>query len=125
MRSLFISAGVLSMMLGISFVGRMYGPQEEGLQEWGYAAVIWGIILFYAAMKQVHYVLLKILSGAGIILHGPPIILWIIFHGSTITDGPSAFHAHWAFSLPYLYIAAVCLFVIGMPPKMIKNSFKG
>jgi hypothetical protein len=125
MRSLFISAGIVSMMLGISFVARMYGPQEEGLKEWGYAAVFWGIILVFAAMKHVHYVLLKIVSAAGIILHGPPIILWIIFHGGAITDSPTAFQAHWAFSLPYLYIAAVCLLFIGMSPKSIKNSFKG
>ncbi|MFC7371702.1 hypothetical protein ACFQPF_08435 [Fictibacillus iocasae] len=121
MRGHVMSAGAVSIITGISFAARMYGPQEDGLQGWGYAAIFWGSVLLYTALQSFNMLLLKLVSGFGVFLHGPPFILWILFHGSTLTDRPSGFQAHWAFSLPYLYIIGVCLYVIAARVKTFEK----
>ncbi|SEN56212.1 hypothetical protein SAMN05444955_11456 [Lihuaxuella thermophila] len=53
----------------------------------------------------------------------PPIALWMVFHGSGISDGtpPSDFVAHWAWALPHLLLAVTTLLSIRMV--LSKSSF--
>ncbi len=53
------------------------------------------------------------------LLQVPPIILWFVFHGSGIADGPSPFAAHWGYTIPHLTLlitSPLILYYLSAPP---------
>lgn len=111
-------SGLIAAGLGLAYISYAFGPTEQEV-------VTWGQITFYSGLGIALLTLVgRRLSGAArlvvrtvlalsltamALLQIPPALLWILFHNQGISDGspPSAFVAHWAYSL--LHIAATAL----------------
>ena len=83
--------------------------------------VLWGRVSIYLGLAagpltvgawRSHSRIIEGAAGLGwvivALLQVPPILLWLAFHGSGISDGtpPSTFVAHWAYSIPHLALLA-------------------
>lgn len=99
-----------SILLGMPYLLRAFGPTEAEVVLWGQVAMITGAVLAALALllarQRNRWAQLVLSLGYGwlALLQVLPIGLWILFHGSGISDGspPSAFVAHWGYALPHL-----------------------
>ena len=87
---------------------------------WGWVSIYLGLAvvpLTVGAWRSNSRIIQGIVGlGWGILalLQVPPILLWFAFHGSGISDGtpPSAFVAHWAYSIPHLAVLAASVAMV-------------
>ena len=99
-----------SILLGLPHLLRAFGPTEAEVVSWGQVALLTGIalaalaLLLWRSRRKLAQLVLSLGYGWLALLQVLPIALWILFHGSGISDGspPSAFVAHWAYALPHL-----------------------
>ena len=115
-----IAGAAGAILLGLPYVLRTFGPTEAEVVAWGQVSMGAG-----AALLVLSAVLGRSLARAGrsflalgfglvALLQVPPAILWLLFHGTGISDGspPSASVAHWACALSHLALSAVCLLAV-------------
>lgn len=113
-------AGLGTVLLGLLYTNHAFGPTEAEVVDWGRIAIVLGAILGVGAIVAArvrHAVVVLFLAidcAAVAALQVPPIGLWILFHGTGISDGspPSAFVAHWAYGLPHVAVAAAGLYAM-------------
>lgn len=74
-------SGLLSVFTGILFVTDLLKTKSvAGMGLWGYFLIFWGIAAVMISFKQLPYLgLMKVLAGAGILLHGSLFLYWLLF----------------------------------------------
>jgi len=99
-----------AILLGLPYLLRAFGPTEAEVVAWGRVTLLTGVALAALALylwrsrRRLAQLALSLGYGWLAVLQVLPTGLWILFHGSGISDGspPSAFVAHWAYALPHL-----------------------
>ena len=120
-RRAFMLTGALgSILLGLPYLLGAFGPTEAEVAMWGLVSLCLGAVLVLLSVGiggsdirmartilALGYVVLALLQVL-------PTLLWFLFHGSGISDGtpPSAFVAHWAYSMPHFALFAVSIIVL-------------
>lgn len=108
--------GLSSIALGYSYAHELYALLESEVQQWGYFSELLGVVLLLLALKPTHGVFMRFILNICLVIQIPPIILWVIFHGSRITDAPQTiadqFVAHWAFSIPHIVLFCLCFYIL-------------
>lgn len=112
-----LSFGILAILTGFPYVLSLYGPTEVEVRKWGYVMLIGGVLtILISCIKETTKARgLKIFLVVFITFaQGPPIALWLAFHGSGISDGSpqTDFIAHWGFSIPHILIFILGVFAI-------------
>ena len=116
-----MSMGALgAIALGLPYLLRSFGPTEAEVVTWGWVCLCVGVLLSVLLLVDyTHGVVWKrIVLGLGFLtlalLQLLPIILWVAFHGSGISDGspPAMFVAHWGYGMPHLVLLAVSVAVV-------------
>lgn len=110
-------AGLGAVALGLLYANHTFGPTEAEVVKWGRIAIALGAvtaaIAVVTAWLPLAAIRLALAAGSTAIslMQLPPVAAWFLFHGSGISDGspPSAFVAHWAYSLPHLAVAVLGL----------------
>ena len=104
-----ILSGTGCMALGLAYVLHAFGPTEAEVVRWGEASICMGFaLLLTTRVGCSRSRVTRSIASLGFVivalLQVPPTLLWFAFHGTGISDGtpPSAFVAHWAYSLPHL-----------------------
>ncbi len=102
--------GIITIMLGYSYSHELYGTLEAEVEQWGYVAQVLGFIVVGLIFNTKWGIFTRLVLYLNMLIQIPPIILWFIFHGSSITDWTySPFIAHWAFSIPHILVFILCL----------------
>lgn len=114
-----VALGILSILTGLIYMLRLYGPTESEVATWGLIAAFLGGMVVYLALNpgKNSDINLKAVVVFLSVIQIPPIYLWFIFTGSGISDGTpqSPFVAHWLYSLPHVLIVLVGLFILFSP----------
>jgi len=109
-------SGLGAAAVGLLYTNYVFGPTEAEVASWGQISfygglglVVLSVIARRLRLDVLRVVLVPLLSVMALI-QVPPAILWILFHGSGISDGspPTSFVAHWSISLPHLAIIGLC-----------------
>jgi len=114
------AAALGGMVLGLAYVLRVFGPTEAEVAFCGVVALALGALLLavagavwarHAPLSAASVAMVVAMCAALALLQVLPVLLWVLFHGQPISDGspPSAFRAHWAFSLPHVLVALLAL----------------
>jgi hypothetical protein len=106
-----------AILLGFPYIFGAFGPTEVEVQIWGVVSVGIGAFLglLCLAIGRSNKRIAKVALALGYIFLALfqvlPIYLWFMFHGYGISDGtpPSAFVAHWGYSISH-----IILFVVGL-----------
>lgn len=113
--------GVSSVLTGLLYLLQVFGPTETEIVTWGKTAILAGIVLCALALvaQLTHpqsIITLSLLVNLMLIalLQILPIYLWLVSHGSGISDGspPEAFIAHWIFALPHSVLLILSLIIL-------------
>lgn len=109
-------AGVISVFTGIFFVTDLLKTKSTaGMGLWGYFLLFWGIAAVMISFKRLPFlVLMKVLAGAGILLHGSLFLYWILFPeglGQDLGKGNSVYGLTSGLS------AVFCILIIGTKGK--------
>ena len=125
--------GFGGILLGLPYIFHAFGPTEVQVVIWGEASLGTGVVLLFLAIglgrSKKTFAKVDLAFGYVILalLQVPPVVLWFAFHGSGISDGtpPSAFVAHWGYSVPHLVLLGTSLMVIydlvrAVPPLRIR-----
>ncbi|HZJ22101.1 MAG TPA: hypothetical protein VFD54_02260 [Anaerolineales bacterium] len=113
--------GVGSVLTGLLYLLQVFGPTETEIVTWGKTAILAGIVLCALALvaQLTHpqpIITLSLLVDLMLIalLQILPIYLWLVSHGSVISDGspPDAFMAHWIFALPHSVLLILSLIIL-------------
>ncbi|MDX9953475.1 MAG: hypothetical protein RBT75_05245 [Anaerolineae bacterium] len=114
-----------SILLGLPYLVHAFGPTEAEVVSWGQVAIATGAVLAGLVLllwRQRHrwaQIVLSVGYGWLALLQVLPIVLWLLFHGTGISDGspPSPFTAHWAFALPHLALFVLSAFILRQLPR--------
>ncbi len=112
---LLFATGALSVAAGALYLFNVFGPSEREVAMWGLIESLAGMLvmlsplLIRAMAKKVWPV--QGLLVANLLMQILPAILWFQFDGRGISDGmpPSPFIASWAYALPHIVIALMCV----------------
>ena len=115
-----LAGGIGAILLGLPYIFHGFGPTEAEVVTWGRISIYIGasLILLSIGIGHSHASAAKALLSLGYIGLGLiqllPIFLWFTFHGSGISDGtpPSAFVAHWLYSIPHVALLIVSLMIL-------------
>lgn len=111
--SLLITGGLGTLLLGLLYIYRVFGPQESDVYSWGYLSFFTGLISLVITIltrnkdSRVVRLILGMVFVFAAIIQIPPIAAWYLFHGHlSLTDTPlqGAFRVHWGFSIPHIII---------------------
>lgn len=74
-------SGLISVFTGIFFVTDLLKMKSAaGMGLWGYFLLFWGIAAVMISLKRLPiFGLIKVLAGAGILLHGSLFLYWLLF----------------------------------------------
>lgn len=105
-----------AILLGLPYLLRWFGPTEAEVVDWGRVSVLAGagVLILAAAAGRSGRRLPRLALAACLVgvaaMQILPIGLWVIFHGTGISDGspPSRFTAHWAYAIPHLALWLGC-----------------
>jgi hypothetical protein len=114
-----------SILLGLPYLYRAFGPTEAEVVSWGQVAITTGAVLAGLALilwrqrPQWGKIVLSLGYGWLALMQVLPIVLWLVFHGAGISDGspPSPFTAHWAFALPHLALFVLSALIVRQLPR--------
>ena len=112
--------GFGAILLGLLYIFHAFGPTEAEVVIWGWLSLYMGASLILLSMgigrsnKKAAKVFLSLGYIGLALFQVVPILLWFAFHGSGISDGtpPSAFVAHWSYSIPHASLLVVSLMVL-------------
>lgn len=111
-----VVVGLLTILTGLLYLFRVFGPSESEVVTWGILAVILGgvIVLLRTNKYKLTNGIKMIFVFLLVLLQIPAIILWFLFNGSGISDGTpqSNFVAHWIFALPHMMIVFLGILLI-------------
>jgi hypothetical protein len=111
-----ITVGILTILTGLLYLFRVFGPTESEVFTWGILAVILGgvIVLLRINKYKLTNFIKMVLAFFLVLIQIPAIILWFSFHGSGISDGTpqSNFVAHWIFAIPHMMIVLLGVVLI-------------
>ena len=112
----FMLVGALgSILLGLPYILRLFGPTEAEVVMWGRVSLWTGVVLslLTIGLGANNNIIVKMFLSLGYLflamLQILPIYLWFWFHGFGISDGspPSTFVAHWGYALPHVVLLVV------------------
>jgi hypothetical protein len=112
-----LGTAVLSILLGILYAFRAFGPTEAEVVLWGQFCLLGGLLALIVGVPKFRFpsLLIPEVIGFGVLAASQllPIVMWFSFHGRPISDGipPSSFQAHWAWAIPHILLllaAAAC-----------------
>lgn len=114
------AAAAGSILLGLPYLLRTFGPTEAEVQRWGLVSLVVGValVIWAVVMDDDWNPLARWVWGvAGVLLtplHILPAVLWVLFHGGGISDGTpsSPFVAHWLFALPHLLMVGLGVWLV-------------
>lgn len=115
---LMICGGLGSVLISLPYVLYLFGPMEEVVGIWGRFSLYLGLFLIGTSVivGRMGTGTSKFILCVGFltmtIIQIPPVFLWISFHGSYITDGPSWFTANWVFSIPHAFLFIIGVYVL-------------
>jgi len=109
-----------AVSLGLPYILGAFGPTEAEVQIWGAVSSGTGVVLVLLClgMRRSDKWVPKVVLALGYIflalLQVLPTYLWFMFHGYGISDGtpPSAFVAHWGYSIPHIALFMVSIAVL-------------
>lgn len=107
--------GLLSILLGSTYIFGMYGPTEIEVAQWGLVECIVGFLLMGTGLIISERISVRIFIGLvllfNLMMQVLPAILWFVFNGTGISDGSphSAFVASWIYSLPHIIIGLMSM----------------
>jgi len=112
--------GIGAILLGLLYIFHAFGPTEAEVVIWGRLSLYMGASLILLSMgigrssKKAAKVFLSLGYIGLALFQVVPILLWFAFHSSGISDGapPSAFVAHWSYSIPHAGLLVVSLMVL-------------
>jgi len=112
-------AGIGAILLGLPYIFHAFGPTEAEVVTWGRVSIYMGASLILLSIGIGHSMTraAKVFLSLGYIGLGLfqvlPIVLWLVFHGSEISDGtpPSMFGAKWLYSIPHIALLVVSLLI--------------
>ncbi|RZT23285.1 hypothetical protein [Fictibacillus sp. BK138] len=113
-------SGLISVFTGIFFVTDLLKTKSAaGMGLWGYFLLFWGIVAVMVSFKQMPvFWLMKVLAGAGILLHGSLFLYWLLFPeglGEELGKGNSFYGITSGLSVVF------CIIIIG---KKTKKKFR-
>ena len=112
-----IALFLVSMLTGLLYVFRLYGPMEIEAIIWGDTMIVFAIlyglaeILFHWRTLKIAWWLISVLLVIILGLQIPPIILWFALSGGPISDGQDALIANPFFALPHIGIIGLAFLV--------------
>lgn len=110
---LLIPGGLGTLLLGLPYIYRVFGPQEADVYSWGYLSLFTGLISLAITIltrnrdSRVFRSILGAIFVVTAIIQIPPIAAWSLLHGHlSLTDTPleGAFRVHWAYSTPHIVV---------------------
>jgi len=110
---LMLSGGIGSIIIGIPYVIRVFGPTEAEVAKWGFVSICFGFFLSTIAIvliaKGLNRIFSRFLALCYLILsllQVPPIMAWFLLSGYGISDTPlpGDFIAHWGYSAPHIFL---------------------
>ena len=110
-----------AILLGLPYSFHAFGPTEAEVVSWGRISLYLGASLILLSIgigrsnkNRAARVFLSLGYLSLALLQAVPILLWVAFHGSGISDGtpPSAFVAHWLYSIPHVVLLFISLLVL-------------
>jgi hypothetical protein len=112
--------GAGSIALGLAYVLHAFGPTEAEVVLWGRVSFClgWVAVPLTVGAWRSNSRIINGVTGLGwailALLQIPPVLLWVAFHGTGISDGtpPSTFVAHWAYSIPHLAVLAASVAMV-------------
>ena len=115
-----LACGIGAILLGLSYIFHTFGSTEAEVVTWGWISLFLGICLILLSIgigrskKRAAKVFLSLGYLGLALFQVVPILLWFAFHGSRISDGtpPSAFVAHWSYSIPHVAVLIFSLVVL-------------
>jgi len=120
-RMSFLLIGAIgAILLGLPYILGAFGPTEAEVAKWGIVSLCTGVVLVLLSVgiRRSDNRIFKVILALGYIflalLQVLPFLLWFRFHGCGISDGtpPSAFVAHWGYSIPHLALFIVSVVVL-------------
>lgn len=109
--------GILSTVLGLIYIlnlPRLTSDATSTTVFWGWLAMIVGIIAMALApgkrAKGLKKIFLCINLGIMILLQFPPMLLWFVFNGEVISDGPVGPVGHWFWAVPHIVLTVVAVY---------------
>lgn len=107
-------------LLGFPYFLNIFGSTEAEVAKWGIASSFTGAVLILLSIgigrsdKRISKAILALGYIFLALLQVLPALLWFEFHGDGISDGtpPSAFVAHWGYSIPHLALLIVSIVVL-------------
>ena len=112
--------GIGTILLGLPYVFHAFGPTEAEVVTWGRLSLYFGtgLILLSIGIGRSNERVAKVFLSLGYtslaLFQMLPLVLWLVFDGSGISDGSpsSAFVAQWLYSIPHLALLIVSLIVL-------------
>lgn len=99
--------------MGLTYILNLYGLTSDATPAtvfWGKIAILTGIIALLAVKGlKINFRLRKFILSIDLVvivlLQLPPVFLWFLFNGTTVSDGPGGPPGHWFWSVPHIIIA--------------------
>ncbi|MFC4411612.1 hypothetical protein ACFOZY_14385 [Chungangia koreensis] len=109
-----VLVGILTLLTGLLYLFRVFGPTESEVITWGLLAVILGGVFVLLSTTKFPNFMKMIVACLLVVIQIPAIILWVSFHGSGISDGTpkSNFVAHWIFAFPHMMIVVLGILLV-------------
>jgi len=107
-----------SILLGLLYLNRQLwakwvGHIEAGVEPWGQLSCFMGLVFMVTWLISQKYPkteqVLSVQYGIIVILQLMPIVSWLMFSGSPISDGDQALIAHWAFATPHIIMVGISI----------------
>ena len=117
-----VALGALSLILGWVYwanLPNLTGDATPATGLWSRWALGFGLLVAVAGMAAHHLPgrirwVLVVTLGFLALLQVPPVLLWFLFHGQVISDGPTGPMGNALWAVPHLAVAAGALATAGL-----------
>ncbi|KKM09421.1 hypothetical protein SY88_18895 [Clostridiales bacterium PH28_bin88] len=115
-----VLAGVLAIIMGLVYITNLPGLTSDATGStllWGWLVLLNGMFALWLALRgnQGHgsnKAGIRIRLGLMFLMQLPPILLWFLYHGQVISDGPVGPVGNWLWSLPHITLAVASAYAI-------------
>lgn len=108
----FTIIGIMSIIIGSTYLFELYAKLEGEVQVWGFVTVIFGVFSVILDSTNSTFIrgFLPLNTFIILSLQPLPIYLWFELHNRRISDTTylGKFVAHWAFSFSHILILILC-----------------